>query len=370
MPELFISKDDLRSLTDVASGAVAPSGEHPALECFHFSVLKNRVTVTASNQYHTVVTWVGLDTQEEFEFLAPAAKLKQIISSSPQGIMQLTSKGTVLNVVAGTTVWDVKVPKVEFPKRDKPSKTAVSIETDLFQGALMATRRSMAEDTTRPSLRMLCIRNGTITACDGSALSQAKLGEDFPRDFTAFIPFQSDKLVWEMVRKDTSGKIGIADTPTHCVFTAGNVSIMAKKLSSSFPDVSNILLRPALENKQSFSVDSKELLKAVDRVRINADQNTDVIGLSLSAKSVTVAAKDANGNSSSETIPSTWMGKDRIVAINYKYLTTIVRGAGKEESHFFLGDDTKSRKSLLLMKDEEAGIYGVIPQLSGNIQLF
>ena len=85
---------------------------------------------------------------------------------------------------------------------------------------------------------------------------------------------------------------------------------------------------------------------------------------------MTVLARDTDGNTSAEVVPSSWTGKDRNVAVNHKYLTAMLRGVSCDVCHFFLGEDSKSRKSVLLMKDEEAGVVGLLPQFSSSIRLF
>lgn len=370
MPDLYMDKTELKELLDRTSGAVASSGAHPALQCFHFSVKKTSLTVTTSDQANTIIATVPGEFAEAFEFLAPASKLTPIVRMAPSGLIQLTVEKLVLSIVAGSTSWDIKTPDVKFPKIPKPVKPAVQIEGAVLRGAIKATRKSMAESTLRPPLRMLSIRKGSMTSCDGARLSQASLGEEFPRDFIASIPFGSVPLVWDLIKDESVQVVGIADLDNYCSYTVGDVQLLTKKLSASFPNVEQILLRPALENKQEFIVDRSELIRAIDRVRINADTDTEAIGLSLYEKSVTVSTRDSDGNTSSEVVPSSWTGKDRVVIVNHKYLTSMIRGVNCAECHFFLGEDSKSRKSVLLMKDQEAGVVGLLPQFSGSLRVF
>lgn len=369
MPELHTSKDSLKALLDRTASAVAPSGAHPALQCFHVSIKPSAVTITASDQANTLVVSEDGEFSDSFEFLAPA-RLHAIVRQASPGIIQLSVSNNVLTVVSGSTSWDIKIPAVSYPKMVKPVRPEVELPAGVLRAAIKATRKAMAESALRPSLRMLAIRKGAMTACDGSRLCQFYLGDDFPRDFESFIPFNSVPLVWDMIKDDSQGMVGLSTIESHHVIQLRNVALLAKKLSSAFPNVEQLMLRPALENKQELRVDRSELIKAIDRVRINADLETDAVGLSLSAKSVSVAAKDKDGNSSLEVIPSNWMGKDRVLVVNHKYLIALVRGISSEDCSFFLGEDTKSRKSVILLKDEEKEFYGLIPQFSGNIRIF
>lgn len=369
MPDLYLDKEDLKKLLDIPSGAVAGSGAHPALQCYHFGVRKSKITVTASDQAITVVTHMDGDFGDSFDFLVLASKLNAIVRQSSPGLLQLSIQDNALVVMSGMSSWTIKLPSFTYPKVDRTVKTEVVADGDKFRTAVKATRKCMAESAMRPSLRMLSVRKGSITSCDGSRLAQASLGDEFPRDFEASIPLAAVPLVWDLVKDEEITKVGIADTPNYCMFSVGNTQVLAKKLTSSFPNVEDIMLRPVLENKQEFFADRVDLIKAIERVRVNADISTAAMGLSLSAKSVTVTARDVDGNTSADTLPSSWLGKDRLLIVNHKHLTDLLRAVPAEEAHFFLGEDTKSRKSALLLKDEENQINAMLPQYSGNLRV-
>lgn len=374
MPELNISKDTLKFLLDKTSGAVAGNGAHPALQCFHFKTTEGNLTVTASDQKNTIVVSEKGDYEVGLDFIVPAARLHSIVRQSVQGILQLSISGTVLSLVSGMTSWDIKMPVVKYPKIPKPKYPEAEIDAELLRDAIKATRKSMADSPMRPSLRMLSIRKGSMTSCDGSRLAQFNLGEEFPREFSTVIPFDTVPVLVEMIRGSDVRSIGMSNMDSHHVFVvredSRDVILMAKRLSSRFPDVDQMMLRPALENKQEVQVSRLELIKAIDRVRINADSDTDVIGIALSDKSLVVSARDTEGNSSSEVIPSSWIGKDRLLTVNHKYLASLLKGLDSDNSTFFLGEDSKSRKSVLLLKDEESGFYGIIPQFTGVVRVF
>lgn len=370
MPEIHLTKQLLKSLVERVSGAVATSGGNIALQCYHFQVTPEAVTVTASDQSNTLTITEAGEFGDSFEFMAPAVKFKPIVRQATDGLVQLSVSSGSLTIVAGATSWDIRMPAVSYPKMSKSSGVDCKVPVEVMREAIKATRKSMAEDPLRPSLRMLSIRKGYMTACDGSRLCQISMGEDFPKDFTTSIPMNSVAILADLVKGNEFQYVEMSSTDSHNVFSVGNVRLYAKKLTSDFPNVEQLMLRPALENKQSLIVDRSELAKAIDRVRINADTETDAIGLSLSAKSVAVASRDKDGNSSTEIIPSNWMGKDRVLVVNHKYLTALLQGIASPECHFMLGEDTKSRKSVILLTDEERGFNGVIPQFSGTVKIF
>ena len=55
MPEIHVPKQVLKSIVERVSGAVATSGGNVALQCFHFNVTPQAITVTASDQSNTLM---------------------------------------------------------------------------------------------------------------------------------------------------------------------------------------------------------------------------------------------------------------------------------------------------------------------------
>jgi DNA polymerase-3 subunit beta len=350
--------------------AVAPSGSTPALQCFYFEVRESELLIAASNHECSVIVTEDVLSNDIFSFLVPAQRFLSIIKGCSTGMVQVSVSHNLLTVAAGVSVWEIKLPAVTFPELPKVKKPSVLISGPVLREAMKATRRSMSTSPYKPTLRMLDISKGKMTSCDGLRLTQASLGEDFPYDFTTAIPCAAADVVWSLIKDDSVKEVGLGVLDKQYLYQIPGASILAQKMVSRFPDVDQIMLRPAMENKLVLVVSRSGFLSAIDRVRINADTETEAIGLVLSAKSITVTSRDINGNGGTETIPSSWMGKDRTLIVNHKYLTTLLRSVDSPECKFFLGEDTRSRKSVLLLVDEDKGITGLVPQLVGNVRVW
>lgn len=369
MPELHVSKDDVKSALDRVSGAIVSSGSHPAFECFFFQVSPSGSSVTAANRACMLTTGCSVESESSFSFLVPASRLQAIVRQAGSGILQFSVQKNNLTIVASTVSWELKLPVVSFPSVPDRIEPEASVPSSVLRDAMAATRKAMAVSALRPTLRMLEMSRGKMTACDGVRLAQASLGEGFPQEFSSAVPADAVDLLWGMV-KSPQGSIGMSSTASQHVFMSELLTLTVQKLTSKFPNVEQLMLRPALENTHRLVVSRTELLKAIDRAKITADPETSALGVTLSLKSAVISSRDMDGNGSSEVIPSNWTGKDRTLVVSHKYLETLVRSSSSSECRFYLGDDTRSRKSVILMRDDEKGVYGVIPQFSGNVRVF
>jgi len=362
-----INKGILGPLLTRGLSVVPQSGAVPVLQCFKLDISPDRLAVSSTNLENSILSVTdNVQTIDTFSFVVPAKKFSSIIAKTEMGEIDLTITANVLEIVSGNASWQVQLPSGEaFPML--PQVTSLfPVDVENFKASFLAVRKFASSDVTRPSLRMIHIEKGKMTACDGIRFSQAVLNEDLTHNLNFDIPALSGDHLVSLLKDAAELNIGITDS--HLVFNVGNTSLFMNKLTATYPSVEQIMLRPALENKTSLKFDKVELTKAINRVRINADLTTEAIGLAISPTSITVTSKDKNGNGASDTIPASWPSKDRLLIVNYNYLLQLLQSASTDECEFLLGEDTKSRKSVILLKEDS--YIGLFPQTSGNLRVF
>jgi hypothetical protein len=102
-------------------------------------------------------------------------------------------------------------------------------------------------------------------------------------------------------------------------------------------------------------------------VRINADTETSAIGLRISDGHLTVVSRDKYGNAAEEELLAGWSQGDRLIVVNHTFLSDMLTMYDAASCQFRLGTDTKSRKSPVMLSDEESGTVGIIQQLSAAL---
>jgi DNA polymerase III sliding clamp (beta) subunit (PCNA family) len=214
----------------------------------------------------------------------------------------------------------------------------------------------------RPSLQMIDITNGKVTACDGVRLQQVFLGSDFPMNLQVPINAVDDLTTLLKLTEESLHTIKIGETENHLVFEVQNDTYLLNKLVVAFAPVEALLLTPAMMNKDKFTVERADLLAAVKRVRITADEDISAVSLELNDDELSVSAQDALGNTSHERVPIVYKGSRQLI-LNHKYLAEMLMMYVGSTCSFYLGTDTKTKKSAILLKDDETSTFGVINQM-------
>ena len=94
------------------------------------------------------------------------------------------------------------------------------------------------------------------------------------------------------------------------------------------------------------------------------------MGLFLTQSQIAVSGRNPEGGKSTEFIDAVWKGKERVVVVNHVYLSELLRMYGSEECTFLLGDDTKSKKHPLLLRDYTLDTVGLIQQMHGGRAIY
>jgi DNA polymerase III sliding clamp (beta) subunit (PCNA family) len=156
----------------------------------------------------------------------------------------------------------------------------------------------------------------------------------------------------------------VAVTGKKLLFRAGSVVFATGPHLARTADAEAELLVPALASaNQGLTVQRDALLAAIRRVRVSADAETSAIGLRLGSSEVIVLARDKSGNSAQEAVDATWEGKDgRLVVLNHRYLSEALGAHPGAQCEFRLGPDAGRKRSLVLLRDKDAGADAVLMQ--------
>lgn len=365
--EFVIKKFVFRHLLEKAGYVISPRDDvMPVLKNFQFDVAADRIRVIASDLELSVIAATELVTVTTPGIAVfPAGRMLGIVREATDGPAHIQARKGVASVTIGPTTWNLKLQGgYDFPAMPEYTEaTYATVDRATFTGALHAVRYAASKEAERASLMMIDITGGRMTACDGSRIQQTSIG-DTPFDFQIPIGAVADLL--KLLKGVDLPTIRIGQSTNHLIFQLGADTFLVNKLNAQFPDMEKQLLRPALENKHALTVDRDELLHAVRRVRINADPETSAIALRLSPDRVTVAARDKYGNEASEPIHADWSGPERSIVVNHAFLTDMINSYEPKDCLFALGEDTKTRKTPVLLKDPHTGTVGLVQQMLGD----
>ena len=334
------------------------------------------VRITASSGEQTVST-----TSDRLRVLTPGRvllapkRVLDIVRLAPAATVDLTVVGSEAFIQSGRVQWAVSAPtEATFSNliqtADLSEVEMTEIPAQPFLKALNAAGLSASKTSARPSLMQLLLKDGALTGCDGGRLHTAAV-EGLDPTLETTIPLKVVAQLTQAAKEAETLLVGFNDD--HLVFRIGDDSIVAQKLILDFPDVRPLMLEPKLANTHRLVVDRDQLEAAVRRVRVNADPDYAVVSLSIvkgprSADdwAMEVRSKDRTGNAAKETLECFWKGKSRTVTYNHQHLLDLLQICTTEMVILKLGDDSRSVKTPLLVEDEEAGVTGILQQVSLN----
>lgn len=359
-----IQREVLLSMLDRAVGIVPTKDIVPVLTNFQFRVTESELKVVASSgKLSTVVTTSQVHTKVAGIEVFPARTLLNVVKEANVGTtiyIEVTTRGAV--VVAGGFSAEIAMTSGKgFPDMDLINDVSFhDVDRLNFLNAVTAVKYALPNKdfSGEASLKMISIKNGKFTACDGSRFQQVRL-DDF--NLSMKLSAAAIPALTKLLTSTDIETIEIAETSNKLVFKLANVIFYVNKLEYAYPNVEQLWLRPALSNDQEFIVNRQELVTAIKQIRFALDATSPTVGLIIEGNQVVVTAKGIN-NSSSATIGCKWTGKKRTVAVNCYQLAEMLKAYDQPECRFLLGEDTKLRKSPILLKDDNTMAIATISQ--------
>jgi DNA polymerase-3 subunit beta len=334
----------------------------PVLTNFQFQVSENQLKVVASSLEMSVeVSTDQVQTKVAGVDVLPARTLLNIVKESSAGsnvFVEVTASGAV--IVSGGFSAEIKMMSGDnYPVTDNLDDVVFyEVERTKFIEAVTSVKYALPgkESSGQDALRMISIKSGKFTACDGARFQQVRI-EGFKLNMK--LPTFSIATLIKVLNTRDIEMIEIGETTNKLVFRLGNTVFRLNKLDKPYPNVEQLWLRPALSNDQLLIVDRAELVTGIKQVKIAADSNT--IALIISDNTLKLQAKDGV-NTASTVIGCTWVGKPRAIVVNLLHLAEMLKAYSQPECRFLLGEDTKTYKPPILLKDDDTNAIATVAQ--------
>lgn len=363
--ELTIKRFVLKEILDKAATVVPTRDVAPVLKNVQIDARGGRLRVAATDtELSMVATTELVDILVEGSCVLPAKRMLDILREAGEFDVHLRVRGTSAAITIGRTTWNQMLATgADFPDVSAPVGDTVltAVDRAKFAGSLAAVRYAACRDANRANLMMIAVTGDMMFAADGARFARYPTE---PLGFDCQIPIDAVDDLLSLLKKHDLPQIHVGQTPTGLIFTFGTDTFIVTTMLTEFPDLEAQWLRPAMTNKHELTVNRAELLAAIRRVRINADTNTSAIALSLTTDLATVAARDKFRNDAAEAVQAVWAGPERTLVVNHAYLVDALTHHSGEWAVFFLGDDTLTRKTPLLLTDAATGGAAVVQQMN------
>lgn len=363
----------LRAIFD-RMATVAPQKEKIPNTSYVYVVASDGFTrfVATDGAQTLVIKTDKLRVLREGKALLPAHKIRSILGMAPDETAVLTILANTATVGSGRAIWNITIPSGEKAPAipDISDITLHTVSSKSLFRALTAAKRAIPTLGGRKSLEQAHIAAGSVTASDGYRLIRQRI-EGFPVELSFSVPKDTvEELVRTLAGADEEIQIGADDTMI--VVRQGPTILVSRRLSLDYPDLESQLLTPALENKNSLTIDTIELRELIKRVRISADPEYASVSFHMSKSKtgeweLNVLTRDRAGNSASESMFAIWEGEaPGEITLNHKYLIDLIDAYSGRLAVLRVGANTKTRAAPLLLRDDDSGYVGVIQQSIGR----
>jgi DNA polymerase III sliding clamp (beta) subunit (PCNA family) len=154
--------------------------------------------------------------------------------------------------------------------------------------------------------------------------------------------------------------IRVAQTEQHILFEIANNIFIATKLNVQFPSIQHII-RSREDNKLELQVSRDDLIAAIKRARITADEETNRIVLTVANHELIVETCDKLGGRCREKLSVHWSNPQFKFCTNWQYLFQAIVDMESPNIRLLFGQDKGKQKAPIVV--EEANFFAVLNQL-------
>lgn len=361
-----VDREELLRVLNGCISVVPQKDRVPVIMNCLVEVGKQVVRVTVTNQEIFVRATIQKMTWEKTgKILIPARKLLPIVRDSSGDVVYIESSNRTISVACADNSWQIARPVVGpelFPDFNVDCELFTTVDKATFYKAVESVKYAARKDFSRANLRLIKVDCGRFSAYDGNRFQ--RITTDLT-DLSMDIPAFSIDLLLKKLKSSNLDTVTVGTNEDFLFFILENEVFASKRNKLEYPNVDTQVLRPVLANRHEFVCSKKELIDCIKAVRINSDTEYNAVGILLAENQAEVFTRDGE-NRASTHLSCTWKGKKRLVVVSHVQLKELLDAHAEDTCRFFLGDDSKMRKSTLMLKANEDKFIGFVSQLAAT----
>lgn len=313
------AKEDVLILTGSDSDISIQTTLHKTDECN--LEIKDMGSIVIESKY--ILEIVRKIDSDEIEF--------EILDGSQSKISGNTAEFRINGMKAN------EYPSIDFSK----PKESFIIEEESLKKVITQTIFSTSDKETRPVLTGVnfhCDGNELhCVATDSYRLSKKSILIDQNLHFSITIP---SKSLQEVVKTlDTNGTVEIAVNDKKAQFIIHDTIIQTRLIDGAYPETSRLI---PLQFDYELTIDSHDLLNAIDRASFIKNDGVSVIKFSLNENECVLSSKSVEVGSSTEVLNSaSYKGNTLEISCNGRYVFDAIRALGGSLVKFSLCGEMK-----------------------------
>lgn len=322
------------------SGVLTNNNTIPIINCFHFHINDDVLTVTATDLETTIRVGIQLESgrAEGIENVCvPSRILLDTLKSMDDVPMTFSVDPTTfaIEIVSGDGKFQLAGQNAEtYPTLPELESTlTLTLPSVALIEAVNKTAFACSTDDVRKQMAGIYFVFGpdslNVVATDAHKLVRyRRLDVKSDTNASFIMPRKPIMLVKNTLAANKDENVEMNCNSTNASFRFGNTYIISRLVEGKYPNTDAAIPK---ENPNKLTLDRTSFLNMLRRVGLFASQSTHQVRLSLSASELTIGAEDIEfSNKAQEKMPCQYEGEDMEIGFNAKFLIEMVNNIDTE----------------------------------------
>ena len=370
--KFIVNSQQLLKQLQSLSGVLSSSNTMPIINCFHFHLEENDLTIKTTDLSTTLLAHVAVETgamEAAEEVAVPSKMLLDILKTFDDVPLTFDVNQANYNIEIASGKGQYHLAGMDattYPTMPVAESTnKVMMSGSALVNAINKTVFATSNDEMHQQMSgIFCEMTPdgiTFVATDAHKLVRYRRKDVTTPDSTSFIlPKKPITIVKNILaaRKE-GGDVTMEYNNTNLFITFDNFYIVCRLVDGRYPNYEAAIPK---DNPNKLVLDRQSFINTLRRVSIFASEATRQVRLSISADKLTISAEDLEfSNNAKETIPCQYEGSPMEIGFNAKFLTEMISNLDSEQvilemSHpsragiiFPYGDDAEDKQDDILM---------------------
>lgn len=370
--KFIVNSQQLLKQLQSLSGVLSSSNTMPIINCFHFHLEENDLTIKTTDLSTTLLAHVAVETgamENPEEVAVPSKMLLDILKTFEDVPLTFDVNQSNYNIEIASGKGQYHLAGMDaatyptMPVAESTNKVVMS--GSALVNAINKTVFATSNDEMHQQMSGIYCEmtpDGiTFVATDAHKLVRYRRKDVTSDESTNFILPKKPIIIVKniLAARKEEGNVTIEYNNTNLFITFDNFYIVCRLVDGRYPNYEAAIPK---DNPNKLILDRLSFLNTLKRVSIFASEATRQVRLSISKDQLEISAEDLElSNNAHETLPCQYEGDPMDIGFNAKFLTEMISYLDSEQvlvelSHpsragiiFPYGDDESEKKDDILM---------------------
>ena len=355
--KFIVSSSKLLKQLQTISGVINSSNTLPILDNILFEIVKNSLTISASDLETTMSTTLDVEADQNGNAAIPARLLLDTLKTFPEQpltfLIDLTKNNVEISSDQGKYALAFQNGD-EFPKAPgiEAASTAL-IHSDIIAMGINKTIFATGNDDLRPVMSgVFCQFSDsglTLVSTDAHKLVRYSRHDVKSDQAAEFILPKKPLNILKGILAAADEEVKIEYNETNAKFSFGSIILTCRLIDGKYPNYNAVIPQ---ENPNKLTIDRLSFLNSVKRVSIFSNKTTHQIRLKIAGNEMHISAEDLDfANKADEKLTCSYSGEDMEIGFNSKFLIEMLNNVDTDEVSIEMSDP--SRAGLILPENTE-----------------